>query len=489
MLSFELKKVFDWTKESCPLGIRKYRSKTIIVRLICRFPQNCVILRLGYTPLFYKLISTKLKKNLFMSEKKNSLFNWFKSPKNVDHICDKPFPASIELERFLAKQIYDALQGSVVEEVLRKTRTSGNDAHWRSNMEGHSLKVEKDLLGDFYNLCEDVKRTLGFDEKVDFYITGNSSVNAFSLAADEEGQPNIVNINSALFNLMTTEELRFVVGHELGHLINRDSALTRLIQFVFPPNTEAPVTLQYKMRLHDQLAELVADRYGYMAVGNLDVCVTAFFKMASGLDLAKMNVSIDALIADNNRRLEYFLKDKGVSRASHPVNPIRVQALNLFATAKSQSQLDNGMEELISILLKVGTDELDEYTAQFLASAGLIVANSDEKVSKEEVEQIIHSLARLKIFPRQFLDEIAKGDVVKTFNEAVENILKINPGKREGMIKYMIHIILSDKIIAKEEMELVYGFGGHIGLSEVEIASFIAEAIQQSYVPSIDAIG
>ena len=85
---------------------------------------------------------------------------------------------------------------------------------------------------------------------------------------------------------------------------------------MFPPNAEVPVTLQYKIRLHEQLAELVADRYGYMEVDNLDVCVTAFFKMASGLDLVKMNVSIEALLADNDRRLEYFLKDKGMSRVS-----------------------------------------------------------------------------------------------------------------------------------------------------------------------------
>ena len=145
-----------------------------------------------------------------------------------------------------------------------------------------------------------------------------------------------------------------------------------------------------------------------MATENLDVCVTAFFKLASGLDLGKMNVSIEALIADNNRRLDYFLKDKGISRASHPVNPIRVQALNLFATAKSKSDLDNGMDELISILLKVGSSELDEHTARFIASAGLIVANSDDEVCKDEVEQIIQSLAGLKIFPRKYLDEIAQ---------------------------------------------------------------------------------
>ena len=333
-----------------------------------------------------------------------------------------------------------------------------------------------------------MKEKLGVKDKVDFYITGDSSVNAFSVAAESEGEPHIVNINSALFDLMTTDELRFVVGHELGHLLNKDTALARLIQFVFPPNAEVPVTLQYKIRLHEQLAELVADRYGYMAVENLDVCVTAFFKMASGLDLVKMNVSIEALLADNNRRLEYFLKDKGMSRASHPVNPIRVQALNLFAKSKSKEDLDKGMEELIAILLKVGDCEQDEYTAKFIASAGLIVANADDNIAKDEIDLIISQLASLKIFPRQFLDEIAKGDVMETFNDAVTNLLRINPGMRDGMLRYMIAIVMSDKIIAKDEVELLYNFGESIGLSKIEVANAIVESIQQSYVPSLDAI-
>lgn len=419
--------------------------------------------------------------------KKNSLTNWFCRNNDKNEETER-YSAAIELEKQIGKQIYNALQGSVVEEVLRKTKVSGTDAYWRSNMEGHSLKVEKDLLCDFYNLCHDVKKKLKFEDKVDFYITGDSSVNAFSVAAETEGEPHIVNINSALFNLMTTDEMRFVIGHELGHLINKDTKLKRLILFVFPPESNVPVMLQHKIRLHDQLAELVADRYGYLATENLDACVTAFFKLASGLDLAKMNVSIDALIADNNRRLDYFLNDKGISRAAHPVNPIRIQALNLFAKADSKEMLDSGMDELTSILLKVGGNELDEHMATFIASAGLIVANADGDVNKDEIEQIIQSLAGIKIFPRKFLETIADGDVASIFNESVSKILEINPGMRDSLLKYMIRIVLSDKNITDEEIELIYTFGSNIGLSEMEIATAIAEDIQQSYVPGMDAI-
>ena len=395
---------------------------------------------------------------------------------------------TIKLEKQIGEQIYNALQGSVVEEVLRKMKISSSDAYWRSSMEGHSLKVQQELLPDFYALCQDVKKKLGFDDPVDFYITGDSEVNAFSVAAEEEGKPHIVNVNSELFTLMSEAELRFVLGHELGHLINKDTALARLINFVFPPEAAVPVTLQYKIRLHEQLAELVADRYGYMATEDLGVCVTAFFKMASGLDLEKMNVSIDALIADNTKRLEYFLKGNGISRSSHPVNPIRVQALNLFATVKTQKELQEGMDELITILLKVGDDEMDEYMARFIASAGLIVVNCDGEVHEEEVNQVIETLAALKIFPRQYLEEIAKGDIPAIFNDSVENILKINPGVRVALLEYMISIVMSDKKIAPEEIKLLYNFGESIALSEMEVATAIAEAIQRRYMPSLESI-
>ena len=388
----------------------------------------------------------------------SSLLSWLKKPASESKTVTGPndLIPSIDLEKQIGEQIYNALQGSVVEEVLRKTKISSQDAYWRSTMEGHSLKVQEELLPEFYALCQEVKQKLKFDEKVDFYITGDSTVNAFSLAAEDEGAPHIVNVNSALFDLMSQDELRFVIGHELGHLINKDSALSRLIRFVFPPETRVPVSLQYKIRLHEQLAELVADRYGYIAAEDLGVCVTAFFKMASGLDLAKINVSIDALIADNSRRLEYFLNDKGVSRASHPVNPIRVQALNLFANAKTQQELHDGMDQLISILLKVGDNELDEHVARFAAAAGLLVANTDSAINQDEIDRIIETLASMKIFPGEFLDEIAKGDVIKTFNESVESILSINPGMREELLNYMINIVLSDKIISKAEIDILY---------------------------------
>lgn len=395
----------------------------------------------------------------------------------------------IQLEKALAAQIYNALQGDVVHFILKNAQDTTDDDYWRSRMEGHCMKADKNLLGNFYRLCHEVKERLGVEEPVDFYVTGDSSINAFSIAAEDEQHPHIVNVNSELFNLMSEDELKFVIGHELGHLINHDTALRRLINFVYPPQqTQIPIALQYKIHLHDNLAELVADRYGYIACGNLDACVTAFFKMASGLDLEKMQVSIDELLTDNSKHLDYFLKGGGMSHYDHPVNPIRVQAIHLFATVKNQEELEKGMDELIQILLKVGNNPLDEPMSIFVATAGIITANIDGNVSKDEYEHIVRALSASNIFPKSFLDSILKEDVDKLFEDSINAILNINPGLKPNLLEYIISIVLADREIGEQEVNFLYDIGKGLGLSVKEISILFAGMVQRNFNPSLDAI-
>ena len=58
----------------------------------------------------------------------------------------------------------ERVNGQVVTEVLKQLNDSGSDAWWRSNMEGHSLKVAKELLPDMYELCNSVKEKLEFND-------------------------------------------------------------------------------------------------------------------------------------------------------------------------------------------------------------------------------------------------------------------------------------------------------------------------------------
>lgn len=401
----------------------------------------------------------------------------------------KQLNPEIGLEKDLAAQIYNALQGDVVRFILKNAKDTTDDGYWRSHMEGHCMKVDEKMLGNFFRICHEVQAKLGFDEAVDYYVTGDASINAFSIATEGEDHPHIVNINSELFNMLNEDELKFVIGHELGHLINLDTELRRLIGFVYPQGSLPPMTLQYKIHLHDNLAELVADRYGYLACDNLDACVTAFFKMTSGLDLEKMQVSIKDFLVDNNKRLDYFINGGGVNQYDHPVTPVRIQAINLFANARNQTELEEGMDELIQILLKVGNRPLDGPMSVFIATAGLIVANIDGQIAKEEVDHIIQNLSASKIFPRFFFEGILKsGQIEQLFQDSVNQILEINPGLKERLLEYMISVVLADRDIADNEVNFIYSIGQQLGLSVKEISIIFANMIQQNFVPSLNAI-
>lgn len=393
----------------------------------------------------------------------------------------------IELEEQLRNRIADSLQCMMVNDILELADLDENDIYSRSAMEGHSLKVDDKLLGRLNALFVETKSKLHFTEDVDFFITGDSTVNAFSLAAEKPGKPHIVNVNSALIGLMTNDELRFVIGHELGHLINKDSSLHRLIHFVYPEGNHMPMVLTNQLRLWNQLAELMADRYGYMAVEKLDVCVSAFFKMASGLDLRQMDVPLDALLEDNRKHLEFFIKE-GISVNSHPVNPIRVEALHLFASCKSVDELDKSMKPLIEILQRVGGSKKDAMLAQYIASAGLLAANVDEEISETELNVIIENLSATQMFPRSYLEMICQTNVQEAFIQSVKSLLAEEPTLRQSMFSYLIALVLADKQLTNAEILFIYDMGENVfGYCRKETAFMLAQMLQTDFEPALSA--
>lgn len=397
----------------------------------------------------------------------------------------------IDLQELLGQQIFNVLQGSVTEIVRQHCEGIGFDVNFRSVMEGNSLKVSETLLPQFYALCQGVKEKLEFVGNIDFYITGNSTVNACSYCSGDEQRPHIIEINSGLFNLMNDEELKYVVGHEIGHLINSDATISQLYGFIYPDDEDkekAPSFLTKRVQLYKQLAELSADRYGYIANENLEACVTAVFKMASGLFLEKMNVSIETLMAENSERLEFFLKDSGVSEGSHPVNPIRIRALELFANAKTQTGLNRGMNELIGVLQSFIYGELDNALADFVASAGIFVSQLDGKRDKNEEEFILRQLGSFCLFPHKELKRIEKGDVMQTFNEAVNKILEIAPHMRSNLLRYFIDVAFADNELGEDELKLIYDFGDKIGFPQPEIARALGIKIREDFKPLASAL-
>lgn len=403
------------------------------------------------------------------------------------------FSPFLKYERELKQKIHDSLEGDVIDQIMQSVGAIGqNDSLIRTSFAIDMLKVEPEIMPHLYQVFQDTVSRLGFDRQVEFYITNSSSPNACTFVDTAPDRPVIICLNSALIELMSEDELRFVIGHELGHQINRDGDLSNLISFIFPDMASmSPLLLQLKVRAWNQLCELVADRFGYLAAGNRDACISAFFKLQSGLNLEGMNIDIDAFVRHNHKLLSHFYEGQFLSLHyyDHPVNAIRVEAINAFATASSQEELDSIMKKLVFMISRITTSEFDNHIPYFMAAAGLMIAGADGEVSKEETESILQRISQFTLFPMNLLKKVENGDVLKIFNDNLTAILQKNPDLRPELFKFIMDQVLSDNKLKAEEVNLMIRIGVEaFGFSQQDVLNAFAQRIREVFRPSFSSI-
>lgn len=397
------------------------------------------------------------------------------------------FNPNIDVQNVLMQQILDALHVDVVVTVRSHITTNqGSLFESKSYREGNCFKIEKSTLPDLYRICQEVISDLDFKDPIDFYLSGDSDINAHAWEADIEGETNLIEINSGLFNLMTEDELKFVIGHEIGHLINHDMLVKTNTQFVYPDHDAIPSYIAMRLTLYNHISELGADRYGYLANHNLEACVSALYKLASGIDLQKMQVSIPALIKDNEQHLKFFMEEDGEMFGDHPVNPLRVQALYTFSTGKSQEQINQCIYDIFNC---ISSKIFDDFAVRFAFAAGLLIAQADGEVSERELAVICERMGSDCIFPEENFENYESLDLNAIFEASISEMLD-NYGldARANMLRYVLKVMLADGTITEEEVELAYQMAEKMHLTTNETAELIAEAMRSDYLPKIDAL-
>ena len=405
----------------------------------------------------------------------------------------------VHREKEFSEELRQLFNADVIEGIIREGEVEGHDNWMLAAMHGHGLKISAALAPRVHAICEQVKSALEFTEPVEFFVRGDNTLNCFAVPRSDDEQPHLVVINSGLLERFTDAELRFVLGHELGHLISRNSELQRIIRFVFSDDDGIPMTIRDKIELWDKCSEMSADRFGFLAEPDLNVCLAVFFKLSSGLDTESIRFDPSAYSDEMVRVLEAFRTEMADTGASHPINPIRVAALKLFAGSEiftavhagkepaADETLDAGMEELVQVLLTKGHSPLVQARRRFLASAGLIVAGVDEQLDADELDAILEPLAAFTHFPsRYFRDVLENRNVMKVFHESCQTILEANPGERFPMFGFMVSVALADRRIERREVEMLFEVGeGMFGFQRKEIAQILAEALQKEFVPRV----
>ncbi len=405
----------------------------------------------------------------------------------------------VDLERELSDELRRLFQGDLIQQVLRDGKVESTKNRTQEMLEGHGFRISERMAPNLLALCRGVQERLHFAEPIEFFIANDPTINAFAALRDEDEHSHVVAINRGLLELMDDDELRFVVGHEIGHLISRARDLERIISTIFPPEFNVPLVFYNKFALWEKLAELTADRYGFIASPNLDCCVSAFFKLACGLDVRRIQFSPLAYLREMEELLERIKSERRATSETHPVNPVRVKALHLFSESELFAKISTGeqpaedqtlsaeLAELVETLKIVGDSELDTYRTEFVAAGGIIAAEIDDEVSPEEIEHIMDGLAAFTVFPKETLRDMWKADdLAERLERAATALIERNPAERYGMLDYLIAVTLADRRIHERELTFLYEIGeGLLQVPKIEIAQHIAASIERGFRPAL----
>ncbi|MFW5983099.1 MAG: M48 family metallopeptidase [bacterium] len=403
----------------------------------------------------------------------------------------------ISFEETLKDDIFSKLKGNIVNKILKDAKIDKWENHYKYLLEGYSFQVTPEIAPELYQLFELVRKKIEYNEDVNYYITNSAETNAFCVSKLEDDETNLMVLHSELLERLTNEELKFIIGHEFGHLINKNNEIKRTIQFLFPDDNQIPLVLHHKIKLWDQLSELSADRFGFIACESINTILSTFLKLSSGLDPENIGFNMEAYLQQNLEKVELLKRGELLSQLSHPFNPARIKALDLFAKSElnqsndkpemDSKQLEAAIKELIDIIMFSSTDELDIHRQYFIATAGLIAGGLDKKISEKEYKHIVDMLAGYMSFPKVFLETVFQSDKIhEYFETSIKALMKLNPQERYGMFSYLINVLMADRYLYEYEIDFLYKIGEKkFGFTRKEIAQRIAQQLQDQFVPDV----
>ena len=194
-------------------------------------------------------------------------------------------------------------------------------------------------------LCTSVKESLHVHDNILFCLDDFACIQGTCLKSGNPEYPTIIRLSSGAVNTLTDNELAFLIGHELGHVIMQNG-LVRFFFNIFYKD-DAPKFLTHQLHVYELLSELEADRYGFLACGyNLDTFVGYQYKFTGGIDQQRFGVSTDTFLKANQRHMQKFLHGGWLGKR-HPANALRIEALRLFATCKTNRELKAQMKPII----------------------------------------------------------------------------------------------------------------------------------------------
>src|SRR5580700_4357091 len=216
-----------------------------------------------------------------------------------------------------------------------------NERAMRLNFLASGVKVSDRQFPHIHEMLRDGAYVLDMDKVPELFVTQTPLVNAMALGTNN---PFIV-LNSGLVDLLDAEELRAVIGHELGHVLSGHAVYrTMLYNLILLAQRIAWMPIGYLglraiiwgLEEWYRKSELSCDRAGLLAGQDLEASRRVLMKLAGGAQLSELNPD-----AFREQAHEYdavpdlrdsVLKLLQLQGQTHPFAVVRFAELDYWAT-------------------------------------------------------------------------------------------------------------------------------------------------------------
>ncbi|MBV2153954.1 M48 family metallopeptidase [Kitasatospora sp. SUK 42] len=203
-----------------------------------------------------------------------------------------------------------------------------------------AVKTSERQFPELYDMVRDAAYALDLEQVPDLYVTQDPAVNAFTIGIDTP----IIVVTSGLVELLDEEELRSVVGHEVGHAMSGHAVYRTMLMILtniatriawIPLGNLAITALVTALKEWFRKAELSSDRAGLLAGQDLQASMRALMKLAGGHNLGEMNVDAFLEQAEEYEKAgdlrDGVLKLLQLLPQTHPFAVVRVAQLKKWA--------------------------------------------------------------------------------------------------------------------------------------------------------------
>jgi Zn-dependent protease with chaperone function len=260
------------------------------------------------------------------------------SPRAYEHPADKGALAGLR-----------AVPG--VSEVLRAAAGLFSERGERLMALASAIRVGERQYPTLDRLRLECAATLDLPALPNLYVVRSADANAFAIGMD---QPFIV-LTTDLVEALDTEALRFVIGHEMGHILSGHAVLRtlliRLIQLqasmsLVPIGALGLRAVIAALREWFRKAELTCDRAGLLCGQDAQAALRTHIYLAGGTDLAEIDIPSFLRQAEEYEQIEDIRdsihKFRNVELMTHPLAVVRAAQLQRWAATADYRRILSG---------------------------------------------------------------------------------------------------------------------------------------------------